>query len=782
MEEKSDLTLEREAAGRVDEVTVTGNRVSSVAQRYAPGTVLQAGPGIPEWQFITHPFSWSGPVDAGQKLHFLIATPFWLSLWRLAGIALLAALLAVLVRFGFGWPRNWPRLPRFGTSAASWLLAIAVFGAVFPARAEVPSADMLNELKARLTRAPECAPGCAEITAAEVVVAPDLLEITLDVSALTAVAVPVPSAIGRWEPETISVDGQSNGGLYRDNSQQLWVPLRAGAHEVRLGGRIVASESVQIVFPLQPRTVRATADGWEISGLSDERLLTNALELVRKAAAGRSSRIETSIQFAPFVRVTRHVSLGLDWTIDTTVERLAPDKGAFTVKIPLLDGESALTAGLEVGADRSVLVAMPAGVSAVTWTSGLARAEKLTFKSSSDAARAEIWQFDVNPQWNVRFDGTPAVLPLGVDSGTWIYEFHPRAGEQLVLDVRRPEAAPGDTLAIDSVNTQMRVGKRSTDTSLALRYRSTQGGRHVFKIPADARVTAVKVDGASVPLRPENGDLAVALLPGAHEISIEWQSDAGVRVRTRASAIDLGAPSSNIHTRLELPEDRWTLYAMGPGVGPAILFWGELLVFVAIAVLFGRSQYSPLRAHEWLLLGLGLSTFSWGVLLIFAAWIFAMKWRSGWSGNVNRRAFNWIQVGLGLLSVIAIISLRIRDSVRIAQHAGHARSWLCQWREFVHLVPRPIERSASAACGHECFAVVVQGRDAGVGAVAEFRAAALAPLGLARIGGNGPVARQDRRVATRPHRPPNLPRATASIRLRAARLARTSTRPAWLTP
>jgi hypothetical protein len=651
------LTLEREAAGRLDKVTVTGSRASSVPQRYAPGTLLQAGPGIPEWQFLTHPFSWSGPVDAGQKLRFVIATPFWLSLWRLAGIALLATLLAVLVRFGFGWPRNWPRLPRFGTSAASWVIAIALFSAAFSAHAELPNADLLNELKERLTRAPECAPACVEITAAEVIVAPDLLEITLDVSALTAVAVPVPSATGRWEPETISVDGQPNGGLFRDDSQQLWVPLRAGAHEVRLGGRIVAAESVQIVFPRQPRAVRARADGWEISGLSDERLLTNSLELVRKATAGRSARVETSIQFAPFVRVTRRVSLGLDWTINTTVERLAPEKGAFTVKIPLLDGESVLTEGVEVSAERGVLVAMPAGVSAVTWTSGLARVEKLTLKNSSDAARTEVWQFDVNPEWNVRFDGTPAVLPLGVDSGTWTYEFHPRAAEQLVLDIRRPEAAPGDTLAIDGVSTAVRVGKRSTDTSLAVRYRSTQGGRHVFKIPADARVTAVQVDGASVPLRPENGELAIALLPGAHEIDVEWQTNAGVRVRARAPAIDLGSPSSNIHTRLDLPADRWTLYAMGPGVGPAILFWGELLVFIVIALLLGRSQYSPLRAQEWLLLGLGLSTFSWGVLLIFAAWIFAMKWRSGWDGSVNRRAFNWIQVGLGALSVIALISL-----------------------------------------------------------------------------------------------------------------------------
>jgi hypothetical protein len=96
---------------------------------------------------------------------------------------------------------------------------------------------------------------------------------------------------------------------------------------------------------------------------------------------------------------------------------------------------------------------------------------------------------------------------------------------------------------------------------------------------------------------------------------------------------------------------------MGPGVGPAILFWGELLVFVVIALALGRSQHSPLRVHEWLLLGLGLSTFSWSVLLLFAVWIFAMHWRSRWAENDQRRTFNLIQVALGLLSVVALFSL-----------------------------------------------------------------------------------------------------------------------------
>jgi hypothetical protein len=654
------VTAARRFEGKIQATSVRPPEVAikRVAQRYAPGTLTQTGPGIPDWHFVSHPYSWAGPVDPGQQLRFVIATPFWLSLWRLAGIVLLAALLVILTRFAYGWRRQL-RLPgflKFGRGAAT-LIAFAALLAPAIVRAESPDAALLAELKARLTRAPECAPTCAEVTAARVVAEPQALEIVLDVSALTNVAVPVPAAQGRWEPETISVDGQTNGVLYRDAGQRLWVPLRPGAHELRLTGRIVAAESVQIVFPQQPRTIETRGEGWEISGVSEGRLLTNTLELLRKAAAGPATRLEASIQFPPFVRVTRNVQLGLDWTVTTVVERIAPQSGSFTVVVPLLAGESVLTEDIEVRSDNTVLIAMPAGESQVHWTSGLTRGDTLQMSFAAGASYAEVWSFNVSPQWNAKFDGTPAVLPLDLGAEEWSYEFHPRSGESLTLRITRPQAVEGATLAFDGVELSAEIGKRSTDASLTLRYRSTQGGRHVLRLPEDARVSSVTIDGRSIPIRPQNGELPIALSPGSYVLDIDWQSDSGVAVRTRAPAVDVGSASSNIRTRLSLPADRWSLYAFGPGVGPAILFWSELVVFIVVAVLLGRLGYSPLRTHEWLLLGLGLSTFSWSVLLLFAAWMFVLRWRSSWQGAVSRVQFNTIQVFLGILSVITLISL-----------------------------------------------------------------------------------------------------------------------------
>jgi hypothetical protein len=106
-----------------------------------------------------------------------------------------------------------------------------------------------------------------------------------------------------------------------------------------------------------------------------------------------------------------------------------------------------------------------------------------------------------------------------------------------------------------------------------------------------------------------------------------------------------------------VPAGRWLLAVGGGGVGPAILYWAELAVFVALALLLGRLTRSPLATHEWLLVGLGLSTFSWSVLLLFAVWVFAFDWRSRWKAEVAPSVFNATQIALALLTLVALGSL-----------------------------------------------------------------------------------------------------------------------------
>ncbi|MBK7251343.1 MAG: hypothetical protein IPI06_10905 [Gammaproteobacteria bacterium] len=632
-----------------------------LAPRYAPGTLLQTGPGLPDWRFIAYSFSWSGPVEPAQSVRFIYVGPLMLALWRITGVVLLAALFVWLARLSVGWRIPLPGGWRAGRGVQTALpLVVLLAGGAWATRADAqstPDPALLAELRTRLTAPPACLPSCADLSEARVRVTPERLEMALQASVLATVALAVPHGGDRWQIEEVSVDGHSQPILGREGDGRLWIPLEPGAHLIRLAGALAAAESVQLAFPQVPHAVSVEAQGWEVGGVSEGRLVAGSLELTRRRAASEATGpTGTASEFTPFVRVTREFSLGLDWSVTTTVERLAPVHAAFSLEVPLVAGESVLTEGLELH-DRQVLVGLGAGEQRLSWTSSLAHSDSLQLGLPAGTARTEVWRLRADPQWHPGFAGLPAVLPEDIEAGSWVWEFHPRPGEQLTVRVLRPEPAPGRTLAIDSVAQALTVGRRSTTAHLEFTYRSTQGGRHAITLPEEARVTSVTLDGAAIPLRPEKGELSLSLLPGTHAVSVEWTLPHGARLRTRSAPVDLHAPSSNLRTTLALPADRWPLAAFGRGVGPAVLYWGELVVLLAVAWLLGRWTFSPLRGHEWLLLGLGLSTLSWGVLALVALWLFALRWREHWQGARAAWRFNVVQLALAFFTLIAVSTL-----------------------------------------------------------------------------------------------------------------------------
>ena len=675
-------------ATRKADVAMSGGSLAS-KQRYAPGTLVQAGPGVPHWRYASYPFSWSGPVEAAQQLRFIILPPWLVGVWRILSVALLAGLIVRLSQRSFNFTGRW-RSWRAARGVTPTLIVAAVACTLLGAQSRAsstPDAQLLNELKSRLLRPPPCLPNCAEIMAGRVILTPTRLEASFDIAALSAVAVALPNLGPRAEPEAISVDGIAVPGVYRDGDGQMWIALKPGAHSLKLSNRLPAADSLQVLFPQVPRSITVSGEGWDVTGINAGRLLGNTMELTRRRAGGSAvDSQQGAAQFAPFVRIRREFTLGLDWSLQTTVERLAPEKGGFTLEIPVIAGESVLTTGIATHAGTRVLVGFDSSADEFTWRSGLAQTGKLALMAAQGSPWSEVWVFQVSPMWRVAFSGPPAVMPEKLDATGWTFEYFPRPGETLTLDISRPPAAPGGTVAIDNVSLELDVGKRSTNTTLQLIYRSTQGTRHDILLPEAARVSAVTVDGVEVSIRPDKGRLPLALLPGAHRLQVNWQSSDGVSMGLRIPAIDLQVPSSNISTVLHVPSDRWVLYAGGGGVGPAILYWGELLFFIAIASGLGRAPRAPLRTGEWLLLGLGLSTFSWSVLLLFAGWMFALRWREGLQvDQMARRQFNLLQVALIALSLATVLSLvaaipfglLASPDMRIAgsgQYA-HALSW-----------------------------------------------------------------------------------------------------------
>jgi hypothetical protein len=617
--------------------------------------MLQTGPGIPNWSYLTYQLHWSGPVDEKQAVRLTIVPPFLLSVWRIVGVLAAAALLLAVIRLAFGMPTNWRLPPWRATAAAGVLLALLASSFTPRAHAQSPDASVLGELKKRLSEPAKCVPNCVEAVMATVLVSGDRLEVQMEVHAQASVVLGIPQAGQQWIIERVAIDDRVADSVARTD-QQLQLPVTAGVHRISIAGRIAQAYEIALEFPTVPRRIAVRAEGWDAAGISGGRLLNSSLQLTRRTTAGAPERMAASQRFAPFVRIHRRAYLGLDWTVTTTVERLAPVEGAFTLRLPLLPGESVLTPGLQVG-DAGVLVSMPSGEGSVTWESALERVDRLHWvAAANDQPWVEQWEVVVSPTWHAEFAGTPAILPTEDAGGLWINQFLPRPGETLDLTVVRPAASAGDTVAVDTVDLVTQFSQRVADTTLQFSYRSSRGGRHDLRIPQDAQVKHVAADGQTVPLRPADGVLPLTLQPGQHRVTVEFSRGEGTGLVSRSPAIDLGVEGTNVQTTLAVPRDRWVLFAWGRGVGPAILYWGELAVFVVVALALGRIRRTPLRTRDWLLLGLGLSTFSWWVLIVFAAWLFVLDRRSE-IRLPERWQFNGAQALLAVFSVAALGTL-----------------------------------------------------------------------------------------------------------------------------
>src|SRR6202008_3235379 len=114
-----------------------------------------------------------------------------------------------------------------------------------------------------------------------------------------------------------------------------------------------------------------------------------SLGLVLWEQARGGPTLEAGSEFPAFVRVDRVFNIDLDWSLTTEVSRIAPQRAAVSVEIPLVTGESVLTPGVEVRNGTAALVGLGVGEERTHWQSGLARAETLEISLPAGVARTE---------------------------------------------------------------------------------------------------------------------------------------------------------------------------------------------------------------------------------------------------------------------------------------------------------------------------------------------------------------------------------------------------------
>jgi hypothetical protein len=651
----------------VERIEVTGSRIKRadlLMERYQTDALIQAGSGIPNWQWNPYQINWHSPVTENQMFDVIVLSKNSYRMIKVFGIVLSLLWLALMLK----------DLIKLNVSAfrAPALTAVLAIFVLFPGisvtteAAEFPQQQLLDELKQRVLAAPNCAPSCALINQLTVDSEEKSLKMTLTVHANVDTAVALPRS-DFWRPEKLLLNGKPVNSLLKRRAW-IYIPVSKGISTFTLLGQIAPVDTFQLEFKDLPQHIQVNiSDSWQVVGSQANSLSGNTLEFLatikdktvnNETTSGEDKLLSTRYSYQPFVKVTRELSIDQIWTLQTTVERIAPSIGSINTRIATLAGEHIISADilLEKG---QVEVTLPAGKNQFTWRSTIDRQQVLSLHANTEAPLIEQWQVIISPSWHADINGLPMILGAQENNDYFSYLFYPYPGETLTIAATRPKAVKGDVLAIDRVKYEIEQGTRTSKLNLSFDYRSTRGGEHIIDLPENYQLKEIKTDSKLINLQLEQGKLAIPILPGKHNIRILMRASISDPLLLTAPTINLNAPISNITSAINLTRQRWVLWADGPVLGPAVLYWGELLAFIIFAILVARVPFSPLSTISWIALGFGLSLNNWAILMLVAVWFASLTASTYRPKTLNRNSFNFSQFLLYGLSVITLLSLLV---------------------------------------------------------------------------------------------------------------------------
>jgi hypothetical protein len=645
-------------------------RKSSLSQTNAaleqdPRAVVQTGPGVPSWTWSRYGLGWTGPVKSDQTIHLWLVSPGLNRLWTFLRLFLVLLLAVRLLIDGSSLVSR--------PSPAVAALALLLFALVpRPAGAQdaIPDHDMLEELKNRLARLEPCQPSCISTSALHVRLAGDALVFEAEVHAADAGAWPLPGPPGSWAPTEVRVDGQVTGALARLDDGFLYVRVSPGVHRVRASGTVPRADTLTLQLPQRPRRADADTPGWDVAGLRADGPPDGSIQLSRRLRAGERAREESGGGYAPWLEVTRTLSIGLTWRVHTDVHRVSPTGAPIALRVPLLAGEEPTEADLQTE-NGVALVSLARDQTDAGWSSTLATVDTLALKAPEGQPWSEVWRLECSVIWQCEAGG---LVPVSHQSqGVLAPEFRPWPGESLTLRFRHPQAVAGRTLTLQSVRLETTPGERLTTTTLTLTTRASREEPLVLTLPGDAEVQDVIVSGRQRPGKPDQGRLRVTLPAGAQTVIVKWREARGMSLYERVPTVGLPVPAVNVETVLHLPENRWLLFTRGPAWGPAVLFWGYLFFAVLVALGLGLFADTPLGIAQWLLLVLGLTqTTALGGLVVAGLFLaIAARARRAPSSPLAHDAIQvllvaWILVALAVLYDVVQHGLVFRPDMQVA--------------------------------------------------------------------------------------------------------------------
>ena len=610
------------------------------AARQEADAVVQTGIGVPAWHWQTLNLSWSGPVKRDHQMHLRLLSPTGsavLGFVRVLFTGLLSFfLLRLLVSQLFrareendnppgGDSESRKKPSHKGVAAAVLLIACFATLAPVPAQAaEFPDEKLLKELRNRLTAPAKCSPHCLNVAALDLAIVGDQLAITAEVhtEALSAYQLPGPNKT--WQPNEVLLNGENEPALRREVDGFLYLRMPQGRHLVTLRGPLTADE-LTLALGSQPRRVTANVAGWKVVGINQKGLAEGSVRLTKKQSSSLSknrTKQESRPNTQSWLEVTRVLHLGVRWTIRTTVERFGATSGdtpPLITRYPLSVGEQVTQAGLQVEGNEAIL-SFARGMRSLSFDSTLAITPTLKLTAPKARPLSEHWYLRCEAQWTCSTSGIAPTSRLR--DGQYHRRFDPWPGEAVSIKATKLAVSPGESLTITNSDLVVTPGVRMLRAALSLQARASRSALLPITLPEGSEITELRIGGQVKSARKDGNTVQVSIPPGDQVVSLRWQQSQGMTSLFRSPKVSLGRSASNVKVRIAMPASRWLLFAGGPAWGPAVLFWGYLLMVVLLSLLLGRIPRSPLSALQWLLLGIGLTQVPIFVAALIGSWFF----------------------------------------------------------------------------------------------------------------------------------------------------------------
>ncbi|NKQ41588.1 MAG: hypothetical protein HF962_08460 [Sulfurovum sp.] len=613
--------------------------------RIDPNAVVQAGIAKPAWSWNSHRFSWQSAVGGDERLELWLVSPVLSKVLKVLHIIGMLFLLYMFLR-EFVTPAL-AKKSKNGVKALALLLVLVLSPNTI--RADIPSSEILEELKGKLTRAPSCLPDCASIKGAKALIVGDMLEIRLDISAGIDVSIPILGNRNTWLPSVVSIDDKKVN-LDIDDSGGLWLMLPKGTHEVKMFGNISGHKQIMLVSALPLHNLQTTSENklWQI--YSDNKSYIEIKNLnEQKKKEKEKSRIE------PLVKVERTLYFGQRWYIDTKVKLLNQIDKPYTFYYTLLPNESILNKDIELR-DAKVILRLGGKKSYYHWRSSIPITATLDLDFPNGNKHIEIWKMDISPIWSVDYKGIEPIDHMRSE-GILMPRFMPWQTESLQLAMHRAKAVAGEVLSIESSKLSIVQSGRFRDLTLELNIKSSKAGQYTISLDGVRELKPTVIDEKNHYLKISKGEVSIPLQTKAQKVKLSWREEAQSDRSYIFPTVNLNKDSVNSSIKLRLPYNQWILWTSGPTLGPAVLLWGVLLAVLLFSLILGKIKNTPLATRDWLLLGLGVSTTSIFIMIPVILWIFALRYKEQKGHILEGRSKNMLQVGLVVLTLIALSTI-----------------------------------------------------------------------------------------------------------------------------